>query len=859
MHRMYLRLSARTLVALLLVLVLPAWIPAAAWSQNPPHVWSQRFGGLGDDGAFAGAVDGADNFIMTGSFRNTADFGGGDLTSAGLDDIFIAKFDDGGGHLWSRRFGGTGIDRCRGVATDGTGNVFVTGHFQNTVNFGGGDLTSAGGNDIFIAKFDADGDHLWSQRFGSTGVDICVGVATDGAGNVFVTGWFQNTVNFGGGDLTSAGDYDVVVAKYDTDGSHLWSHSFGGTGYDFGWALAVDGAGNAIVTGSGFLAKYGSNGTPLWNHSYAVMGFAIATDEAGNVIFTGSFYNTVNLGGEDLTSAGGPDIFVAKYDTDGNHLWSRRFGGGGGGDDDEGLSIATDGNYNVVVAGRFGGSADFGGGIFTSVGEEDMFIAKYNASGDHLWSMTFGGAGWEKPNGLAIDGGGSVLVAGTFEGTVNFGGEDLTTAGGGGYCCDDIFMAKYTQPEVSVLDGNLLICPQGDAETLVIYLDFFDDAMTDDVPADSIVLGDPTGGNLTLFSSGPITADGPATSANGYQTTITYPYIGGCSCSETASIPIRVNGVLAGTAFIIARSPDLDASGLVDATDLNIFIASYTKCDEDPGYDCCADFVESEPPGCVDLVDLSTLAFHWLHQAPVSSSTGSSEELAKSSISVNVATAVSEVDDQLGFTVALKDVRSAAVVEMELAFDPELEFVLWQSNPDIPGVAMIIPRGDHVCLVVMVSGGTALEGESIELGKIGFRSRDAHRESRSEEFELVSGHVVTSDGEVRILGGGKQSIDDSPTRPPVYLNRLVQNYPNPFNPTTVIRFSVATGSQAHLAVYNVKGDLVRTLVDEFVQPGEHRVDWDGINNKGYPVASGVYFYRLKAGTFTDTKKLILLR
>jgi len=105
--------------------------------------------------------------------------------------------------------------------------VVITGYIWGTVDFGGGPLTSAGGFDIFIAKFDTNGQHLWSQCFGDGSNQDAYGIAIDGSGNVIVTGWFQGTVDFGGGALTSAGLDDIFVAKFDPNGNHVWSQSFG--------------------------------------------------------------------------------------------------------------------------------------------------------------------------------------------------------------------------------------------------------------------------------------------------------------------------------------------------------------------------------------------------------------------------------------------------------------------------------------------------------------------------------------------------------------------------------------------------------------------------------------------------------
>jgi len=251
---------------------------AILWATNAPaqiHHWSQRFGSTGNDQGRGIAADALGDVLVAGHFTNTVDFGGGDLVSAGGGDIFVAKYDAAGVHQWSQRFGSTGDDTARAAAVDGSGNVLVTGFFVDTVDFGGGDLVSAGGWDIFVAKYDAAGVHQWSQRFGSAADDLGVAVAVDGSGNVVLTGNFQGTADFGGGDLVSAGEQDIFVAKYNSAGVHQWSQRFGSVTTDFGQGVAGEGSGNVLVTGY--------------------------------------FSGTVDFGGGNLVSAGSLEIFVAKY------------------------------------------------------------------------------------------------------------------------------------------------------------------------------------------------------------------------------------------------------------------------------------------------------------------------------------------------------------------------------------------------------------------------------------------------------------------------------------------------------------------------------------------------------------------
>ena len=162
----------------------------------------------------------------------------------------MARFLDTGAYLWSKALGGGGIDVGHAVAVDSTGNVTVTGAFRGTANFGGTDLTAAGGYDIFVARFDADGVHMWSKRYGGAGDDVARGLAADSVGGIVVTGGFQSAIDFGGDALTSAAGKDVFIASLTAGGGHVWSRSFGASSVDHGHGVAVDSAGRVVVAGS---------------------------------------------------------------------------------------------------------------------------------------------------------------------------------------------------------------------------------------------------------------------------------------------------------------------------------------------------------------------------------------------------------------------------------------------------------------------------------------------------------------------------------------------------------------------------------------------------------------------------------
>ena len=301
-------------------------------------LWAKSASG-GFSGGDGIAPDGSGNSYVTGSFNGTVSFGSISLTNNSLfGDIFIAKYDAAGNVLWAKSAGGTNSDGGIGIGVDGSGNSYVTGYFRATASFGSTTLTSSGLSNAFVAKYDAAGNVMWAKRAGGTGSDNGNDISADGSGNSYVTGIFSGTATFGSFTLTSSGLSDVFIGKYDAAGNVLWAKKAGGTGSDYGNGIAVDGSSNSYVTGifSGtatfgsisltsngsadiFIAKYDTVGNVLWAKGAGGIGFGggigIALDGSGNSYVTGSFNNTVSFGSITLVSSGSDDVFIIKLGT----------------------------------------------------------------------------------------------------------------------------------------------------------------------------------------------------------------------------------------------------------------------------------------------------------------------------------------------------------------------------------------------------------------------------------------------------------------------------------------------------------------------------------------------------------------
>jgi hypothetical protein len=387
----------------LVVLCSMSWMGCGedATSPPPPPVattFALHDGGATDDQGRAVATDGAGNTYVTGSFTGSAFFGFTNIFSAGGEDIFVVKYDASGNFLWVNRAGSINDEAGSGIATHGSASIAVVGSFVGNILIGGFNLSSAGGIDIFIAGYDATSNVIWAKSAGGPGDDFGHAVTTDGVGNVIFTGSYEDTASFEGAEIASAGAEDIYIAKYSPTGTLIWVKSAGGLGVDEGQGVTVDGA-NAVVATGGF------SGTAMFD----------------------------NL---PLTAPAGMDAFVAKYNSAGDAVWVRA---GNGASTVEGRSVATSGaTGDITTTGRFTGSANFGGTVINSAGNSDAFIVQYDGSGVFKWARAAGGTASDEGTGIATDGSGNPIVTGFFAGTANFGGGDLTSAG-----ANDVFVAKY--------------------------------------------------------------------------------------------------------------------------------------------------------------------------------------------------------------------------------------------------------------------------------------------------------------------------------------------------------------------------------------------------------------------------------
>ena len=364
-------------------------------------------GGIGPD---AGADGGADAGTDTATDTDTT-------IDAGAP----------GQPLWAIR--GDGLGAAYAAAAFGDGGVVVAGVFSGALDFGAGAMASAGGNDGFVARFDADGACLWSARFGGAGDDGANAVAVDAAGRALVTGSFSGTADFGDEVLVSAGSYDVPLVAYDAAGGVAAALGFGSPGFDVGYGIAagpsggvalmgasggpIDFGGGALTgTESTFVAAFDGDLAHAWSRMLeGVIGNGLAVGAGGDVALAADFSGTIDIGTGPISSAASTDGLAALFDGAGGTVFAARVG--------DGSSMS---DYAVAVSPATGDVVV--GGMATSQGVAESYVEldRFSPDGGAVWSRKWGVAEYAAANAVAIGAGDVIAIAGFVrDGSIDFG------------------------------------------------------------------------------------------------------------------------------------------------------------------------------------------------------------------------------------------------------------------------------------------------------------------------------------------------------------------------------------------------------------------------------------------------------
>lgn len=362
----------------------------AKYTRNGVFCWARKGGTTLDAEGLSCAADAAGNLAVTGHYKGNITFGSTTLTgNTAVQNFFVALYDSSGSLQWAQKAVGGAI-HGKGVQFDKFGNVLVTGHYTDSAVFSPSlILPNTGSQNAFLAKYNAAGVLQWAVYGGGQYVAWASSVGVDSQGNAIITGAFKDTCYFGNHQIITYGVNDVFLAKCSPSGTWLWATHAGGSSDDYGNGIEVD----------------------VFDH----------------IAVTGSFFLTVNFPpAPAITSYGGKDGFLAYYTPAGNCLWSHPFGGTS---EDKGIGVSTDVAGNVYVTGFIKNSGNFGNIALTSAGGDDICLAKYNRSGAVLWARLDGGTSPDYGKGMQVWKQGLISVAGYFEGSASFSGMPVISKG----------------------------------------------------------------------------------------------------------------------------------------------------------------------------------------------------------------------------------------------------------------------------------------------------------------------------------------------------------------------------------------------------------------------------------------------
>lgn len=365
---------------------------------------------------------------------------------------------------WVQNSGGESSDQAYSISSDNEGNVYVSGWFSATAHFGDILLSSEGGKDIFIAKYNSQGEIIWAKKAWGAGDDVTAGITTDWDGFPLITGWFAEDIHFGDYVLESQGSTDMFVARYNADGEVLWAKRAGGEGDDYGNRLTTNAEHDILVAGSFrytanfgneitltsegnrdiFIANYSNSGDVQWVKRAGGVGedraYNIISDSNGDIYFAGMFNGKAFFGDSFIECTAIVGTYVARMDAAGNFIWAKK-GIGGANDYARGFGIGLDAESHVYSNGMYSGKLTFGDEVVESSGGQfdfDTYLVKLNQNGETMWLKSGGGYGMDQSRDMFTNSNGVSFTTGFFSSNASFGDIILESVGK-----SDVFVVAY--------------------------------------------------------------------------------------------------------------------------------------------------------------------------------------------------------------------------------------------------------------------------------------------------------------------------------------------------------------------------------------------------------------------------------
>lgn len=309
----------------------------------------------------------------------------GPFNNVGLEDGFIAKYTEQGQLIWVKQLAGSNSDRLNGITIGSDNEIYLVGEFRGKFRYNNDSLVSFDRIDALVAKIDSSGNFQWAISGSGWGDESAYDISLSKNGNLIVTGYYENNLDFGPFNTVSNALRDVFVLSIDQQGNPLWLEALSGSGVDYGRS--------------------------------------VATDTSNNIYVTGVFRDFLYPNGTTLAGFGSYDIFLAKYDPTGQLLWTKVMGGPSA---DEGYYVDIDSKQDVVIVGWYDRSMQIDTLILNGSKEEDGFAAKFAPNGDLIWAIPLAGSFDERVYAIDFDENDDIYLLGTVDSLLVIGGDSLT-------------------------------------------------------------------------------------------------------------------------------------------------------------------------------------------------------------------------------------------------------------------------------------------------------------------------------------------------------------------------------------------------------------------------------------------------
>ncbi len=434
--------------------------------------WANAYGGTGGESLNGLVSDTNSKLYISGTYENSINLGANTLTSIGQQDLYLAQLDDLGQAIWAVRAGSTEDDENAGLAMYNDA-LYIAGSYWDTADFGNLSISRTQGSNsaLYLARYDSNGNAIWAKSIDGSGIKKVEDIQVDDEGNIYLTGYFGGTLFTSTPNLSANGNTNFFLLKYNENGDLLWAKQTGDSGDIRGSSLDTDAAGNVYVggrfqgdisfagefiPGNGldndiFLLKYDTNGNEQWIKEgggvFEDVCNAIIADKDGNTYLTGYFSGVLRWGLVELVAQGFDDnLVLAKHDANGNLIWAKSVGGEG---DAYGQSLALSGTQ-LFLGGHFRGENNFDNSTLTADAIRfDVFISELDTAGNFQWIRQAGNTEFDLLECLTIQPNTGLIAGGNFDNNTIF--DNLSLSSSGGY---DAYLVAIADFPLSVFNTS---------------------------------------------------------------------------------------------------------------------------------------------------------------------------------------------------------------------------------------------------------------------------------------------------------------------------------------------------------------------------------------------------------------------